>query len=245
MRKCSKCLEVKDISCFYKKTETLYRSRCKPCYNEKKPNKQVRKMYYEKNKEHLAAYRKEYNSKNKIDLLQKKKEYYSNNRELLKKAVATHRNENKESINEKRRIRNIDKREKLTEASKKYYQENKQKRFDYAKNRKSRDPLFKMSHNLRSRIRTGIVRRGFSKNKKTIDILGVSYYEAKKHLENQFREGMSWDNYGLKGWHIDHIIPLCVAKTEQELLSLCHYTNLQPLWATDNLRKNKKLFKCQ
>jgi hypothetical protein len=50
---------------------------------------------------------------------------------------------------------------------------------------------------------------------------------------------MNWDNYG--DWHLDHIIPLCEAKTEEELFKLNHYTNLQPLWAEDNLKKNRKL----
>ena len=52
---------------------------------------------------------------------------------------------------------------------------------------------------------------------------------------------MTWDNYGQ--WHIDHIIPLSSAKTEMEIYELCKYTNLQPLWAVDNLRKNNKLIK--
>jgi hypothetical protein len=52
---------------------------------------------------------------------------------------------------------------------------------------------------------------------------------------------MSWENYGFYGWHIDHIIPLCSAKNEEELKRLCHYTNLQPLWSTDNLSKGSKI----
>jgi hypothetical protein len=48
---------------------------------------------------------------------------------------------------------------------------------------------------------------------------------------------MNWDNYSFRGWHIDHIIPLTSAKNEEELIKLCHYTNLQPLWAKDNLSK--------
>ena len=62
-----------------------------------------------------------------------------------------------------------------------------------------------------------------------------------KYLESQFLEGMCWDNYGIYGWHIDHKIPLCSAKNETELLKLFHYTNLQPLWAEDNLKKNGNL----
>jgi hypothetical protein len=52
---------------------------------------------------------------------------------------------------------------------------------------------------------------------------------------------MSWDNYGFYGWHIDHVIPLSSAKTEEEVYKLCHYTNLQPLWAEDNLKKGSKI----
>jgi hypothetical protein len=62
----------------------------------------------------------------------------------------------------------------------------------------------------------------------------------KQHLENQFQSGMNWKTYGKYGWHIDHIIPLSSAKTEKELYKLCHYTNLQPLWAKDNLIKGNR-----
>jgi hypothetical protein len=60
-----------------------------------------------------------------------------------------------------------------------------------------------------------------------------------KCKEEKFTEGMSWDNKN--EWHIDHIIPLSSAQTEEELYKLCHYTNLQPLWAEDNLRKSNKI----
>ena len=64
---------------------------------------------------------------------------------------------------------------------------------------------------------------------------GCSFEELKTHLEIQFKEGMCWENHGK--WHIDHKIPLSWAKTEEELKQLCKYTNLQPLWAEDNLSK--------
>ena len=51
---------------------------------------------------------------------------------------------------------------------------------------------------------------------------------------------MNWSNYGL--WHIDHIIPLSSAKKQEDLYKLCHYTNTQPLWAEDNLKKGSKLY---
>jgi hypothetical protein len=50
---------------------------------------------------------------------------------------------------------------------------------------------------------------------------------------------MNWSNRNL--WHIDHIIPLASAKTEEEMIKLCHYTNLQPLWAIENMSKGSKI----
>lgn len=79
------------------------------------------------------------------------------------------------------------------------------------------------------------------KKEYTVKYLGCSLEFFKNYLESKFKEGMTWNNYGLYGWHIDHIIPLCHAKTEDELYELSHYTNLQPLWASENLSKNGKL----
>ena len=77
------------------------------------------------------------------------------------------------------------------------------------------------------------------KNNKTFQIVGCSPTELKEHLEKQFINGMNWDNQGK--WHIDHIIPLSSAKTEQDIYKLCYYTNLQPLWAEENMKKGTPL----
>ena len=77
-------------------------------------------------------------------------------------------------------------------------------------------------------------------------LLGASYTLVMSHIESLFIEGMSWENYGrcVEGdcysyWHIDHKISLNTASTKEEMETLCHYTNLQPLWAIDNLQKPK------
>lgn len=70
-------------------------------------------------------------------------------------------------------------------------------------------------------------------------MLGCDYGTLAAHLESKFTEGMDWSNRGK--WHIDHVMPLASAKTEDELTALCHYTNLQPLWAYDNLSKGAKV----
>lgn len=108
-----------------------------------------------------------------------------------------------------------------------------------ARKRRGVDINFKLAGGLRSRISTTL--RGIAtKSKRTIALLGCSVEHLRKHLEKQFATGMTWENYGLKGWHIDHKRP-CASfdLTQPEQQRLCfHYTNLQPLWALDNLRKN-------
>lgn len=99
--------------------------------------------------------------------------------------------------------------------------------------------IHKLKRTLRSRTLCGFKYAGWKKTSKTEALIGVSYETAKIHLERKFTKGMNWGNIG--EWHIDHIIPLSSAKTEEELKALCHYTNLQPLWAKDNLSKSDKI----
>ena len=94
---------------------------------------------------------------------------------------------------------------------------------------------------MRARMRTIFKTKNITKNNKTIIIVGCTPLELREHLEKQFTNNMSWENHGIHGWHIDHIIPLSSGKTEDEILELFHYTNLQPLWAVDNLKKGGKL----
>lgn len=112
---------------------------------------------------------------------------------------------------------------------------------DYEKNRKKIDPVYKIACNLRRRI-NHIIKDDY-KAGSAIKDLGCTPEELKEHLENQFQEGMTWENYGPKGWHIDHKMPLSKFNLEikEEFLAASHYTNLQPMWAEDNLSKGNKL----
>jgi hypothetical protein len=124
--------------------------------------------------------------------------------------------------------------------NKTYYEENKIVRLEYSKQKQKEyrktNPLYRIKSNLRRRINRYLK----LKSESTENILGISYFDFMIYLESKFTEGMSLDKLG-KDIHIDHIIPLSSAKTEEELYKLCHYTNLQPLWAKDNLVKSDKL----
>jgi hypothetical protein len=99
------------------------------------------------------------------------------------------------------------------------------------------DGFYRMKINLRNRIREYLI--GESKAMRTKEIVGLDKSEFKLYIQNKFVDGMSWENYGK--WHLDHIKPLCIAKDNEEVLLLNYYTNLQPLWAEDNLKKGKKI----
>ena len=105
--------------------------------------------------------------------------------------------------------------------------------------REGRDSVFKFKRKIRRTLRDSFKRKGYSKNTQSQKILGGNWETVKEHFESLFTEGMNWNNMGQ--WHIDHIIPLSVAKTEEEIINLCNYKNLQPLWAEDNIKKGDKI----
>jgi len=146
---------------------------------------------------------------------QRKKEYYKKNCILLREK----KNEYHRKINRKYQKANWD--------------------LQKHKDRINKDPVYYLAYNLRRRISIAFKRQGYSKKTKTKEILGVEYDIARKHIESKFKDGMSWDNYGK--WHIDHIIPLSLATSQRELIELCYFTNLQPLWALDNISKSNKI----
>lgn len=148
--------------------------------------------------------------------------------EKYKESIRIYRQNNKDKLNKQKRNYRKNNRDKILQSKKDYY------------NRKKNDPLWLLTKRLRNRTTQAFRVSKWYKNTITRNILGDDYDIVYKHIENQFTEGMSWDN--ISEWHIDHIIPLSLAKTEEELIKLCHYTNLQPLWIKDNLSKYNKIF---
>jgi len=130
-------------------------------------------------------------------------------------------------------------------ASDKWFRDNKERRRKYERDRKINNPNLKLKDNIRRSIRHAL--KHSKRLAHTIDLIGCSVDELRIHLERQFKNGMTWDNYGRGGWVIDHIIPLSYfnhSDLDQQRRAW-HYTNLQPLWAADNLNKSNKIIEVQ
>ena len=136
----------------------------------------------------------------------------------------------KKNYTKKRKIYNQENAEKLRE----WRRKNK-------KRRKAVDPLYKLSEQTRTLINNCFRRQGYKKNSKTFSIVGVDYKTFYNYLMETFKNnyGYEWD--GKEEVHIDHIIPIATAKTKEDIIRLCYYTNLQLLKGKDNLEKSDKL----
>ena len=111
--------------------------------------------------------------------------------------------------------------------------------YEYRKARRRNDPVFAIQMRLRSRINN--VLRGHSKSASTAELTGCTWKELLDHLQKQFTDGMSWENRHL--WHVDHILPCAsfdLSKPEEQRKCF-HFSNLQPLWAEENMRKGSKI----
>lgn len=230
---CCRCKIEKNMSEFFnsKRNKDGKSGVCKLCNNNRG------RTYYEENKEKEANRRKEKYFKDVIKSREKSKLWNKNNSEKLSELRKLNIDKKKEYDKQYRIIN----KEKRNEYKKIYSEKNREKMNRYYTDRKKIDPLFKLSHLVRRRIHTFLKLKNINKSIKTFDIVGCSPEFLKEHLENKFTEGMSWELMG-QHIHIDHIIPLSSAKTEDEIYKLCHYTNLQPLWAEDNLKKSNKIF---
>jgi hypothetical protein len=114
---------------------------------------------------------------------------------------------------------------------------------EYRKKRRSNDHLYSLIYRVRARTGSAFRDNGYGKTSKTNEIIGCSWEFLYSHIESQFTKGMSWKNRSL--WHIDHIIPLSSANTEEEIKQLSHFSNLRPLWASDNISKKDRVVTCQ
>lgn len=197
-------------------------------------NKEYNQRYYLKNKVKHSEVSKKYRELKKDELLCKKKIYYQENKDIIKEKKKQYRENNKEHIKEIRRQYRLKNKEKIAK-QKKLYQE-----------KLLSTDIGKLKHNIRQAIRRSLISKGYKKKFSSEQILGCSIEEFKTYLESKFESWMDWGNKGQYngtpnyGWDLDHIIPLSSAKTEEELLKLNHFSNLQPLCSYINrdIKKN-------
>lgn len=220
------------------------------------------KEYREKNKERIKENKDKWRLTNKesVSISNKKQRDKNHDQNKINQKIWSDNNKDKiKKTNKIFRLANPDymkqyrekNKENISEYNKKYRKENSdkiyKKQYQYNKNRRENDPLYKLTHNIRKNVRNAFKRNGFSKKSKTCEILGCTFEEFKQYLESKFEDWMSWSNYGLYngqynyGWDIDHIIPVSTATTEEELLKLNHFSNLQPLcsYTNRNIKKDK------
>lgn len=193
--------------------------------------------YRKKYKRKAQEYHREYGKTHRDELKQYRQKYHAENKERIHTQKRGYYQENKTRIKRKN-----DRNKPLRKLYNKcYYEQNKASIMAAAcvrtKHRYHTDFLFKVKHLLRTRLRDVCKRKNLIKPK-TMTLLGCDLKFFKSYIEAQFKPGMTWDNHGKWGWHIDHIMPLETAKTIKDMKPLCHYKNLQPLWWYDNLSKS-------
>ena len=224
----------------YKPTASNQICCCKNCHKSRK--KQTDKIrlpkYYEEhrqelldyqrkrreeNKELIAKQQKEYRQKNKAKIVNNKREYYLKNKEKFSIKAKLYAGEHKEQI---------------SEYQEKYRKAHTKELSEYRRNKRKNNIEYKLKEYLRKRLWQ--VLQGNSKSDHTEKLFGCTASFLKMWLELQFKDGMSWNNWSYKGWHVDHIRP-CSSfdlKLSEHQQACCHFTNLQPLWAKDNLKKS-------
>jgi hypothetical protein len=208
-----------DLNCIRCKTEVKNWHRlekfylCKSCKHIKA--KERCKEYYKKNRENLVEYRRRYVGEKREEVNAAQRDQYQIHKE--KRLLAKKEYIGKPEVKKQR-----------AEYARKYYNK-----------RIKTDIQFKLSKSLRNRLKEAV--KDGAKSGSAVSDLGCSIDEFKLYIENLFKDGMSWNNWGK--WHLDHIIPLSSVDltVRENVLKVCHYTNIQPLWAEDNIRKGCKV----
>lgn len=233
---CVKCKEIKDTQSFGKDKNSKdgFARMCKPCQKEHsrkyreqnldsiKINKAIR---YQNNKEEISLKAKE----NKDKTNARRREYYKENTEKFKERNLKNK-DNIKATKEKYRANNKHK-------IKEYDLKNRDKKNKQKVERRKLNPHKRIQHCLQTRIRTAINSVDGKKLNHTEELIGCSIQFYKEYLESKFTNGMSWENYGYFGWHIDHIKPCAsfdLSDLEQQKQCF-HYMNTQPLWATTEI----------
>lgn len=247
-KKCTKCQNTKIFECFGfdKRAKDGRQSRCRGCVavdkalnykNNPEKYRSAHKKRYDKNpekfRERARIYSIEHAEQYRETQRKSNKKWYIKNKEKIKKKSIEWKNLNRERCRENNRKWNRANPERTKE-----------------RNRKSKEKLYgtpggKLSHSISSSVYKSV--SGNKKGRGWESLVGYTVEKLKKHLEKLFKPGMTWENYGQKGWHVDHIIPVSVfnfEKPEDDDFKRCwSLKNLQPLWAKENISKNNSIKK--
>lgn len=195
--------------------------------------------------ESLARYyerRLQYRNENKEKINQQKRALYQQAPDDHKKRGQVWRQKNIEKCRAIGRAKYQANRQAYIEKAREYCKANPEWRRKFVREwsaLKRSNPLHRLIHNHRNRVQAVISRCGLKKTLRTIQYVGCDWPTLKAHLEAKFQPGMTWENYG--EWHVDHVVPLASGSTPGELLLLFHFSNLQPLWAKENLSKGAQI----
>jgi hypothetical protein len=200
--------------------------------------KKLKKEYRKRNKEKISEYNKEYREKNIEYSLRRSREYYNENKESVSKQRKEYYKKNREKLIQYTKDYYKENREAIIEKQKVYYQENKEDYKIKARERYNTNTNRRLAYFMRRCVKNSII----YKTSSTFQYLDYKPEDLKKHLESQFEPGMSWENYGVHGWHVDHIIPIDYylknGITDPAIINALD--NLRPLWASENLSKGAK-----
>ena len=242
---CPKCSSVQPIDNFCKSnTSDGLNGTCKTCtakfreINREKLNKRANEYYQEKRLEKIE-WASEYRKNNKDKVKDSKKQYYKKNKEKVLEYSKQHRLANIDSYKERERKYSFNNKETKKIFNKLWRQKNSEYLRQYYNDKYQNNENFHIWQICRQLVRRAFLAIGTKKEGTTREFLNYSSQELKEHIEKQFKDGMSWDNHG--EWHIDHIIPISKATTLEEGIELSKLSNLQPLWAEENLLKRNKI----
>ncbi len=259
---CSKCQVEKPINQFRKNRKGYIFTVCKQCENKLNMERYYKRKMQDEN------YKAVYEAKLEQDKLFKEhrkkclvcfqvkdlsefyyrsdiNEYRNWCKECEKKRTTRFYKENKQDILEKQHKYYRENRETMLQRKKIYADSHKEQLRDYHSkyiyNRRKNDDIFHFKSQIRHLINQSFRRQGKQKDGKIEEIVGCDFKTLYKYLLETYKKnyGVEWD--GKEDVHIDHIIPLSTANSEEEIIKLCHYTNLQLLKAKDNLNKSNKL----
>ena len=231
LKQCSKCGEWRALTEFRKGHV------CRICRNAWQRENIKKRKLAGKQVGHTKEWWAEYRKQNREKINSSKLEYYRRNKDKQKAYKEKYKADNEEKIAESNARYYRENKEKCYKANKKWVAENKAEIAAKKKTRLDTDAQFKLTNLLRTRLCNAL--RHNLKTGSAVRDLGCSVAELKEYLESKFLPGMTWENNTYRGWHIDHIRPLASfdLTDREQLKQACHYTNLQPLWAEDNLRK--------